>query len=87
MRVSSADFFFEQLGKKTLQHRVSIVIGLRSVPDVLPSVQFPKFGYYFLFSLFSWKNKEEKTPWKKMFDNNGPKPGNLTESKESRTRS
>ena len=28
MRVSSADFFFEQLGKKTLQHRVSIVIGL-----------------------------------------------------------
>ena len=27
-RVFSADFFFEHFGKKTLQHRVSIVIGL-----------------------------------------------------------
>ena len=28
-KVSSADFFFEYFGKKTLQHRVSIVIGLK----------------------------------------------------------
>ena len=43
-------------------------IGMRSVPNILPYVKFPKFGNV---SCFSWKTKEEKLG-KKLFDKNSP---------------
>ena len=51
-------------------HYSAPTIGMRSVPNILPSVKFPNFGNVSCFSCFccfSWEKREEKLE-KKMFD-------------------
>ena len=53
-------------------------VGMRSVPNTLPSLKFPNFGNasccpcFSCFSLFFLQKKKRRKSGKKLFDTNGP---------------